>query len=759
MAGVTVLALGNGSPDLFSTFSAMDTGAGSLAIGELIGAGFFIVAIVSGCMGIIKPFQSQKITFMRDASFLTGAIMIITWIVYHQHINWYHSIILIGYYLCYVSVVVFGAYSNSQDNVTIDCKCKSEQASSKTGGVDETTHLLGGHIIRPISPNSSRPSLHFDAISRSTSVNGSIYSRTYRRPMTPRIGIRTSVFGAIEFQEQVNNIRRANSSLSILPNHYRNRQNSMPPPMWQNSQGHQHPQHTQPNEIFSTAGNGRQRASTMTDKLLTLSAPSASAQETQDYFTYLSAHNQHQFINIQSSSPPPPPQLSVQTPEMSIPEIRLAPPNNNNENRIPSPEYIDIRNNQFWSTSPVVGRSRGQSTHSLAPPSILSDVDDSTFYSCRQSFEISPSDSFDHQNQLLSAIMNIPRHHQEENEDHTHSSVFQGVLQLNIPNNEGGVSSLLNPTNNPSLYHYRENSDYSFHSKCCHHGPPTPYSKWYLVLEELVQIMLPTLQGWKEKSFFSKLSSLAAAPLVLVFTVTLPVAEIEQVKVDDIEVIETLVNEGISTKKSKDAKNYLSVPVAENDVLTETKVIIDDVDTRQGWNKYLMVLQSVISTTFLFGVFAVNGVIPGAMVIVGVGIGLLLAVFVIKTTKVDEPPSWFWLLSFLGFFVALNWIFLLANEVVGLLQAIGEIFAVSDAIMGLTVFALGNSVGDFVANTAIAKMGFPTMAISACYAGPLLNMVLGVGVSSLYQFWKTGQAYQLDIAPTIIVSSIGLNLK
>lgn len=374
----------------------------------------------------------------------------------------------------------------------------------------------------------------------------------------------------------------------------------MPPPMWQNSQGRIHQQQTQPNEVFSTEGNGRQRASTMTDKLLTLSA--VSAQETQDYFTYLSAHNQHQFINIQSSSPP---QLSVQTPEMTIPEIRLAPPNSN-ENRIPSPEYIDIRNNQFWPTSPVVGRSRGQSTHSLAPPSILSDVDDSAFYSCRQSFEISPSDSFDHQNKLLSAIMNIPRH-QEESECQSHSSVFQDVLQLNIPNNEGGVSSLLYPTNNnPSLYHYRENSDYSFNSKCCHHRPPTRYSKWYLILEELIQVVLPTLQGWKEKSFFSKVSSLAAAPLVLVFTVTLPVAEIEQVKVDDIEVIEILVNEdeGISTNKSKDPKNYLSVPVAENDVLTETKVIIDDVDTRQGWNKYLMVLQSVISTTFLFGVFA-----------------------------------------------------------------------------------------------------------------------------------------------------------
>lgn len=119
----------------------MDTGAGSLAIGELIGAAFFIVAVVAGCMGIIKPFQSQKITFMRDASFLTGAIMIITWIVYHQGIYWYHSIILIAYYLCYVSVVVFGTYGKKTDDYINDYSQKPEQISAKSD-IDETTHLL-----------------------------------------------------------------------------------------------------------------------------------------------------------------------------------------------------------------------------------------------------------------------------------------------------------------------------------------------------------------------------------------------------------------------------------------------------------------------------------------------------------------------------------------------------------------------------------------------------------------------------------------
>lgn len=66
----------------------------------------------------------------------------------------------------------------------------------------------------------------------------------------------------------------------------------------------------------------------------------------------------------------------------------------------------------------------------------------------------------------------------------------------------------------------------------------------------------------------------------------------------------------------------------------------------------------------------VSDVIPYETIALGAVLGVIGAIVVMKTTKVDEPPSWFWALSFLGFFVALNWIFLLANEVVGLLQVL-----------------------------------------------------------------------------------------
>ena len=85
------------------------------------------------------------------------------------------------------------------------------------------------------------------------------------------------------------------------------------------------------------------------------------------------------------------------------------------------------------------------------------------------------------------------------------------------------------------------------------------------------------------------------------------------------------------------------------------------------------------------------------------------------------PPKFYEAFAFVGFLVAMTWIFVVANEVVGILQAVGLILGISDAILGLTVFAMGNSLGDLVSNITIAKMGFPQMAFSACFGGPLLS--------------------------------------
>ncbi len=56
---------------------------------------------------------------------------------------------------------------------------------------------------------------------------------------------------------------------------------------------------------------------------------------------------------------------------------------------------------------------------------------------------------------------------------------------------------------------------------------------------------------------------------------------------------------------------------------------------------------------------------------------------------------------------------------------------VCSAILGLTVLAIGNSVGDWVADTAVARAGKPGMGIASCFGSPLLNDVLGLSVALL----------------------------
>ena len=110
VAGVTFLALGNGSPDVFATFSALRTNAGSLAIGELLGAASFIVSCVVGSMCIIKPFRVHRGPFLRDATFFTIAVTMLLFILIDGWIHAWEAALLVVLYLAYVFTVLVGSW-------------------------------------------------------------------------------------------------------------------------------------------------------------------------------------------------------------------------------------------------------------------------------------------------------------------------------------------------------------------------------------------------------------------------------------------------------------------------------------------------------------------------------------------------------------------------------------------------------------------------------------------------------------------------
>jgi len=77
---------------------------------------------------------------------------------------------------------------------------------------------------------------------------------------------------------------------------------------------------------------------------------------------------------------------------------------------------------------------------------------------------------------------------------------------------------------------------------------------------------------------------------------------------------------------------------------------------------------------------------------------------------------------------------MIANEILAVLFTFGVVFHLSDAILGLTILAWGNSIGDFVADVTMAKQNAPRMGFSACYGAPLLSKFLYFLRFNIFQF-------------------------
>ncbi|XP_050277788.1 cation/calcium exchanger 5-like [Quercus robur] len=87
----------------------------------------------------------------------------------------------------------------------------------------------------------------------------------------------------------------------------------------------------------------------------------------------------------------------------------------------------------------------------------------------------------------------------------------------------------------------------------------------------------------------------------------------------------------------------------------------------------------------------------------------------------------------IAFVMSVFWISTIAGELLNCLEALGSLLELPPALLGLTVLAWGNLVGDLVADVAVAKTGQPAMAMAGFFAGPMFNMLVGLGTALVIQ--------------------------
>ncbi|KAL5205286.1 hypothetical protein ABZP36_033495 [Zizania latifolia] len=170
------------------------------------------------------------------------------------------------------------------------------------------------------------------------------------------------------------------------------------------------------------------------------------------------------------------------------------------------------------------------------------------------------------------------------------------------------------------------------------------------------------------------------------------------------------------------------VDLLQSPLYLPRRLTIPDIAVHR-WSKPYAVTSALLSPLL---VAATSAPTNPLVLLSGAATGVLLSTTVAFTTDAAAPPKSRWSrLPWLagGFLMSVLWSYMLARELVALLVSIGVAAGVEAGVLGATVLAWGNSLGDLVADVALAMHGGAETAVAGCYAGPAFNTVVGLGLS------------------------------
>ncbi|XP_053963671.1 mitochondrial sodium/calcium exchanger protein-like [Anastrepha ludens] len=122
LAGVTLLAFGNGSPDLVGTFTDLDDPG---MFPDLFGAAVFVVLLVGGLICIFYPFEMEWNNILRDACFFSLGIIFVDYCTLSDAvITPRESILILSVYISYLFVIFMEQFLLKQSIALMQSKMR-----------------------------------------------------------------------------------------------------------------------------------------------------------------------------------------------------------------------------------------------------------------------------------------------------------------------------------------------------------------------------------------------------------------------------------------------------------------------------------------------------------------------------------------------------------------------------------------------------------------------------------------------------------
>ncbi|KAM0951902.1 putative sodium/calcium exchanger membrane region [Dioscorea sansibarensis] len=239
-------------------------------------------------------------------------------------------------------------------------------------------------------------------------------------------------------------------------------------------------------------------------------------------------------------------------------------------------------------------------------------------------------------------------------------------------------------------------------------------------------------------------SSLCFASLYIVYVFVVSTAHCcKTIKSKEQDLMEPLINtideeqqqqEAHSSSSSYDNNKMNKILyILEMPLYLPRRLTIPDV-SEERWSKPMAIASVFFSPLLIAALYNTEERLT--LLIVGALVGIVLGITVAEKTESSSPPNkclFLWFCS--EFLMSVIWTYMTSRELVSLLVSVGYILGISPSVLGVTVLAWGNSAGDLMANVALALNGGEDgvqVAISGCYAGPVFNVLVGLGLSFLF---------------------------
>jgi cation:H+ antiporter len=106
VVGLTVVAFGTSTPELFVSLQASGSGSGNIAVGNVIGSNIFNIALILGLSAIIRPIAIQSQLIRQDIPVMIGATTLFVVMARSWSLGRIEGAILFGALIIYILMTI-----------------------------------------------------------------------------------------------------------------------------------------------------------------------------------------------------------------------------------------------------------------------------------------------------------------------------------------------------------------------------------------------------------------------------------------------------------------------------------------------------------------------------------------------------------------------------------------------------------------------------------------------------------------------------